>query len=346
MQLRQLFVAFILVLLSRSAFADRTLEHDAVVAAPLAEVWSIWTTGEGFKTLGVAKAEVDLRIGGDIRSSYNPQSNLQDEHTIINRIISFEPQRMLSIQNVQAPKGFKNAELFQKTWSVVYLTPRSPNSTHVRIVNTGYGEGPEWDDLYRKFDAGNKYTLDTLRKKFGAKDAKASHTPDETMKLLGTLVGGDWIYENTRPDGTIFRARNLYEFGPDGRSLCAQSWLGTATGMAPHGVTQIWVEPALAQGQSPGPVRFQSINEKGAVARGEIRHIAPNQLEWDWVATELDGTALRYRIDMMLKDQDSCHFLLFLVDQDGGGEPKELVNFTYKRVHDLPPAFAAKKADS
>ena len=44
-----------------------------------------------------------------------------DKNTIINQILAFEPQRMLSIRNTKAPEGFPHAELFNKTWSVIYF---------------------------------------------------------------------------------------------------------------------------------------------------------------------------------------------------------------------------------
>ena len=42
---------------------------EGFINAPVGDVWRIFTTAEGFKATGVAHAEVDLRIGGAIRSS-------------------------------------------------------------------------------------------------------------------------------------------------------------------------------------------------------------------------------------------------------------------------------------
>src|SRR5262245_21869116 len=97
---------------SAPALADRTLVAEATVSAPVAEVWKAYTTNEGFASWAVAKAEIDLRVGGDMRTHYNPKGVLGDDGTIVNRILAFEPERMLTMQNVKAPKAFKNAELF------------------------------------------------------------------------------------------------------------------------------------------------------------------------------------------------------------------------------------------
>ena len=73
------------------------LVHEGILNAPPGEVWKVWATPEGFKALGVAKADMDFRIGGLIRSHYNPAGVLGDEGTIENRIIAYEPLRMLAI---------------------------------------------------------------------------------------------------------------------------------------------------------------------------------------------------------------------------------------------------------
>src|ERR1043165_6794801 len=74
------------------------LVHEGILKAPPAEVWKVWSSGQGFKALGVAKAEVDLRVGGLIRSHYKPEGVLGDEGTIQNRIIAFEPERMIAFR--------------------------------------------------------------------------------------------------------------------------------------------------------------------------------------------------------------------------------------------------------
>ena len=43
-----------------------------ILDVPVAEVWEVFTTAEGWKLLGVAKAEVDFRVGGKIRTHYDP----------------------------------------------------------------------------------------------------------------------------------------------------------------------------------------------------------------------------------------------------------------------------------
>ena len=54
MNLRTMFAAFVFGLTAPLAQAERTLEHEAVIAAPVADVWKAWTTNEGFASWAVA----------------------------------------------------------------------------------------------------------------------------------------------------------------------------------------------------------------------------------------------------------------------------------------------------
>ena len=94
--LSPIVVGVSLTLCVASAQAERTLVHEADIPAPVAEVWQAFTTAEGFMSWAVPKAEVDFRVGGAMRTSYNPESNLDDEHTIVNRILAYEPEHMLA----------------------------------------------------------------------------------------------------------------------------------------------------------------------------------------------------------------------------------------------------------
>lgn len=325
------------VLMTTSAHAERTLTHEAVINAPVAELWRMFTTSEGAQQWMAPKVKVDLRVGGEIRSSYNPASTLDDEHTIINRILSYEPKRMLSMQNVQAPAGFANPERFQQTWSVIHFEPLGETSTRLRMVGLGYGEGPGWDELYSFFEQGNEYLINVLQQRF---ESPGGETSDQVLKLLHRLVGGEWIHESESPDGGVFRVRNVVELGADGLSLTARGWLGDAEGMFDHGRTLIYRQP-VTEG---GAVRFININERGNIARGPIRLAGPDAVEWDWSSTSPDGTRCAYRIEMRFpEDRDRYAFMLFAKAEDGRWTQQVMVD--YMRVKTAPEAFRELRSD-
>ena len=138
---------------------------EGFINAPVAQVWRIFTTSEGFKATGVAHADVDLRIGGAIRTHYDPKGSLGDDGTIVNEILAYEPERMLTIRIKQAPANFPYRNAMKHAWTVIYFTP-SGEMTHVRIVGLGYQDDPESLAMRKFFEQGNRQTLDHIAKPF------------------------------------------------------------------------------------------------------------------------------------------------------------------------------------
>ena len=149
------------------AAGERALQLAMDIPASPHDVFEAFATSEGFKRWAVAVARVDLRTGGEIESSYDPKAAIGDPNNIKNQIVTFIPDRLLVIRNVQAPAGFPGKDAFQKTVTVIEFEP-IPIGTRVRLTNTGYGTGSEADTVYKHFEWGNAYTLAELRKRFAA----------------------------------------------------------------------------------------------------------------------------------------------------------------------------------
>ena len=132
----------------------------------MAAVWGVWTTGEGYKALGVAQADIDLRIGGLIRSHYKATGVLGDAETIQNRILAYEPQRMIAICIDRTPEDFPFKNAWKHTWTVITLAAKGANRTHVRIASMGFGTDAESVAMRKFFEVGNAETLDTLKAYF------------------------------------------------------------------------------------------------------------------------------------------------------------------------------------
>jgi len=145
---------------------DRSLQLSIDVPAPAKAVFDAFTTSEGFSSWAVPVAKVDLHIGGMIEASYDSKAKLGDPNNIKNQIIAYVPNRLLVIQNVQAPAGFVDSKLFQKTVTIMEFTPTDANTTHVTLTNAGYGQGAGFDNVYSHFEWGDAYTLHELRARF------------------------------------------------------------------------------------------------------------------------------------------------------------------------------------
>jgi uncharacterized protein YndB with AHSA1/START domain len=136
--------------------------NEGIVNAPIAEVWRVWSTSNGYKALGVALAEVDLRIGGLIRSRYRADGVLGDDQTIENEILAYEPPRMIAFRIHKTPANFPFKEAWRHTWTVVTLTSLDDGRTHVRGTSLGYGADPESLAMRQFFERGNDQTIKTL----------------------------------------------------------------------------------------------------------------------------------------------------------------------------------------
>ena len=140
--------------------------HEATLNAPIAAVWNVWTSGEGYKAVGVAQADIDFRLGGLIRSHYRATGVLGDEETIVNRILAYEPQRMIAFRIERPPKTFPFKEAWKNTWTVVTLTDLGNNRTHIRVASMGFGTDEESMAMRRFFESGNASTLRSLQDHF------------------------------------------------------------------------------------------------------------------------------------------------------------------------------------
>ena len=139
---------------------------EGFVNAPIREVWTLFTTSEGYRKTGVAQAQVDLRIGGEIRTHYDPKGRLGDPETIVNEILAYEPERMLAIRVKQAPASFPHRSALDGTWSVIYFAPAGENVTQVRIVGLGYNDSEASQAMRKFFVEGNRWTLDHIAKQY------------------------------------------------------------------------------------------------------------------------------------------------------------------------------------
>lgn len=145
---------------------ELSFANEGVVDAPIEEVWKVFATSEGYKVLGPALVEVDLRVGGSIRSRYRADGALGDAETIENTILAFEPPRMMAIRIAKPPATFPFKDAWRSTWSVITLTPVDSGKAHVRVASLGFGTDEESVAMRRFFERGNQSTIELVRRHF------------------------------------------------------------------------------------------------------------------------------------------------------------------------------------
>jgi uncharacterized protein YndB with AHSA1/START domain len=162
------WLVVIVCALNAQAAEDVSFVNEGVIPAPIEEVWNVLSTSEGYRVLGPALAEVDLRVGGTIRSRYRADGVLGDSETIENVILAYEPPTMMATRIQKPPASFPFKEAWKRPWTVLTLTPLDGGRTHMRATSLGYGTDEESLAMRRFFEAGNQQTIDTLRHHFGA----------------------------------------------------------------------------------------------------------------------------------------------------------------------------------
>jgi uncharacterized protein YndB with AHSA1/START domain len=145
----------------------RVQQLEAVVAAPLQQVWDAFTTDDGFASWAAPVAHVTLANDGMIEASYRMDAKIGDPDNIRNRIVAYVPGRLLVLANEHAPEGAPfDAEAFAKIRTVIEFQDAGGGKTKVVESGVGYGDGATFDSVYKHFRAGNAYEFQLLADRF------------------------------------------------------------------------------------------------------------------------------------------------------------------------------------
>ena len=146
--------------------------NEGIVQAPIEDVWKVWSTPEGWKILGLAKVDLDFRVGGLIRSHYKEDGVLGDPNTIQNRILAYEPPRMLAIRIDLPPKDFPFHDAWKSTWTVISLEAMDAGRTRLRIASLGFRDDEASRAMRSFFEQGNAWTLQKIQAHFAEETSK------------------------------------------------------------------------------------------------------------------------------------------------------------------------------
>lgn len=112
----------------------RSIELEVEVAGTAEEVWRAVATGPGISSWYVPHT-VEERAGGSAMASFGPGPEMQ----IPGRVAVWEPPRRVCFDGGEGVDGLT----FE--WTV---EPRGDEWCAVRLVNSGFGQGGEWDAQY------------------------------------------------------------------------------------------------------------------------------------------------------------------------------------------------------
>lgn len=141
-----------------STLDQKILRKEAITSAPIADVWTVWTTNDGITSFLAPKANIKLELQGPYEILFDPEAPLGFKGTEGCQILGIDPMKTLSVE-WKAPPQFPNVRR-QKTRVDIFFE-RAEALTKVRIAHSGWQEGEEWDAAYEFFD--HTWNLDLAR---------------------------------------------------------------------------------------------------------------------------------------------------------------------------------------
>ena len=168
--MKKLLCCLLMVVLPLLAHAaERSIDKDVVVAAPLAQAWHAWTTREGIVSFFAPDAHVQARPGGAFQIYFDPGAAPGSKGADDTRFMAVQPMQMLSF-DWNAPPHLPQVRA-QRTLVVVRFVPVDEQTTRVSLHHTGWGEGGQWDQAYLYFDRAWGNVLANLKKRFDSGQA-------------------------------------------------------------------------------------------------------------------------------------------------------------------------------
>lgn len=142
--------------------SSRSVRAEAVVHAPVSEVWRVWSTSAGAEEFFAEKANIQLSIGGPYEIQFDPKDERSGTKGL--RILSYAPEEMISFQ-WNAPPEYPDVRN-GGTWVVVQMRPEGPNWTLVTVTHYGWKNGPQWDRAFAHFVLGWGGLMKRLERRF------------------------------------------------------------------------------------------------------------------------------------------------------------------------------------
>ena len=145
---------------------EKVLRFEFIVPVHRGEAWKYFTTDDLLKWIAPV-AHIQLRTGGYILTNYNENKNLDDSSSIRLGITNYLEEELLTLKvklNNNFPARVQQQD--QNLQELIQFIDLKNGKTKIISSMIGWGDGPEWDETYKKFVAGNKWTYEQFMKLF------------------------------------------------------------------------------------------------------------------------------------------------------------------------------------
>jgi uncharacterized protein YndB with AHSA1/START domain len=147
---------------SKTDANELILKQEVSFAASIEDVWRAYTTADGWTAWASPKAEIDLRVGGTIRTAYEGEIGGSKTNTL--HIVNYVPYRLLTLRaDVSSNWPEIMQEDAEKLSNVVLFDEIADGVTRIESFGIGYTDAPEYDQLMGFFIKGNESLYQNLR---------------------------------------------------------------------------------------------------------------------------------------------------------------------------------------
>ena len=147
---------------SKTDANELILLQEVTFRAPVEDVWRAYTTADGWTAWASPKAEIDLRVGGTIRTAYSGE--IGGAHTNTLNIVNYVPNHVLTLK---ADLSRNWPAIMQqdadRLSNVILFEAVDDGVTRIRSYGIGYSDAPEYDELMKFFISGNERLFANLR---------------------------------------------------------------------------------------------------------------------------------------------------------------------------------------
>lgn len=141
---------------------ELVLIQEVSILAAVDDVWKAYTTSEGWTGWAAPKAEIDLRVGGTIRTAYVGEIGGENTNTL--QIVNYVPHRLLTLRAEVSdnwPEIMKRDA--ERLSNVILFESIGPNATQIQSFGIGYTDSPELEQLMTFFIKANEGLLENLQ---------------------------------------------------------------------------------------------------------------------------------------------------------------------------------------